>query len=91
MTATGLATRMKIELAELARRHNVAPPVPITLPPVVATVDDVVVEGLCATRNMPLDRIMLRGWCFHLTPREMNQPKVALLYKHKDDEVAGTI
>jgi hypothetical protein len=89
--ATGLAGKLKLELATLAQRHGVAPPAPIILPPAPASMDDVAVEGFAATRNMPLDRIMLRGWCFPILPWEMDKPKVRLLYKHKDDEVAGTI
>ena len=56
----GLAAKMKSELAALAARHNVAPPVPITVPMAPACLDDIVVEGYAATKSMPLDRVRLR-------------------------------
>jgi hypothetical protein len=91
MTVSGLAGRMKSELAALARRHNVPPPVPITVPPVVTSMDDVVVEGFAATKNMPLDRVRLRPWCIPILPWKQDNPATPLLYKHDENQIAGTI
>ena len=53
--------------------------------------DDVILEGFAATRNLPLDRIMLRGWAFPILPWQQDNPPVPLLYKHDAAQVAGKI
>jgi hypothetical protein len=89
---SGLAMRMRSELAELARKHRVADPVPVIIPPVSPPPGDVIVEGLAVTRNLPLDRIALRPWALRILPwQEDNPPNVRLLYKHDASRVAGKV
>ena len=88
---SGKAIQMRAELDALRRRHGVPPPMPVTVPSVAPTMDDVVVSGYAATRAMPLDRIMLRGWCFPILPWQEDDPPIPLLYKHDPNQIAGLI
>jgi hypothetical protein len=87
----GLAARMKLELAELARRHRVPDPIPVTIPPSPPPMGDVILEGLATSREVPLDRVKMRPWFCPLWPNGQDNPPVKLLYQHDTTQPAGKI
>jgi hypothetical protein len=79
---TGQALRMRYQLHELARRHQIPGPAPIAAIPLLAPVEhDLIVEGLAATADVDRQRMKFRPWAFTFLPW---QPKPPLLYRHAE-------
>jgi hypothetical protein len=85
-TPTGMALRMRCELAELARRHNVTP-VPHTVPLLPSTECSMVLKGFASTGDVDFDRCRFASFSFGL----LRKSKTRLLYAHDEAQVAGEI
>ena len=84
---SGDAFKMRIELAQLMRRHQVAPkPFTPIAPLINVEADSVSVEGLAAPASVDRERMMFGAHCWLPFRRE-----IPLLFRHQPDRPAGTI
>jgi hypothetical protein len=88
---SGLALQMQLELSRLGKRHGVAPK-----PHFVALADPidgpVAVTGFASTTDVDVVRQKFRAYAFNnpcLYLKKFPLPK--LLYRHDENQVAGTI
>jgi hypothetical protein len=89
---SGEALAMRVQLARLQQRFNIAP-APVLIPLRQDTIDGpVILEGLASTGDVDLTRMKFRGYAFinHCTYLS-GYPKPPLLWKHDAAQVAGEI
>lgn len=84
---TGLALRMRLELAELTRKHGLSAVAARHLP--LAPVSDrpQVLEGLASTVDVDADRMRFRAYAFPLSV--VSRPP--LLFRHDPTQPAGSV
>jgi hypothetical protein len=76
--ATGTAMRLKSELAELLRKHCIAPPSVTPSAPLPPVDGDLIVEGLASPATIDRERMRFAPHCW----RELEQ-NTPLLFKHQ--------
>ena len=84
--ASGLALKMKCELAELARKHGVVQ-VPYSIPLAPPTQCAMVLRGLASTGDLDFDRCRFASFSFGL----LHKSKIRLLHAHDETQTAGEI
>ena len=87
MTVTGLALKMRCELAELARKHNVVQRPPAPLPMMAPSSYAQVLSGFASTGDVDQERMKFRGHAFRL----VSARHVRLLHRHDENQVAGEV
>jgi hypothetical protein len=85
--ASGLALRMRAELAALMRRHNVTLKPQPSIPLAPETACSQILQGLAMTTDVDQERTRIRGFAFGLlSPR-----RIRLLHRHNEAQIAGEI
>jgi hypothetical protein len=76
---SGLAMKMRVELAQLAHRHGTVPPISCALPLAPATAYPLSIVGVAVSNSVDQVRTRFRPWC----PTFMPKPP-PLLFRHQD-------
>ena len=85
---TGLALKLKLELARLRAEHGLADRAePLVLPLTEASVGPMIFEGRAATSDVDRERMKFQPFCFGM----VSARNVRLLYRHDATQVAGEI
>jgi hypothetical protein len=85
--ANALAMRMKLELAQLARRHRVGPQLSCALPLAPPVNYPVRIDGIAVSNTLDQERMRFRAFCPSFNP----YAPPPLLFRHNHKQPAGAI